>query len=290
MIIDFHTHTFPSRISSRVIDLLSRRARIAPFSDGSMEGLLDSMKEAGVDYSVHLPVITDVGQVEKINSSYIEQREELLEKGIVAFGGIHPDYEDIQGEIRRLARAGIAGIKLHPAYFGIDLDDTPMLRIIEAAAMEDLVILTHAGIDIGIYDHNYASTDQILTVIDKIGPKKMVLAHFGNWGCWDMVEKYLAGAPVWFDLAFSLGDITPRPGMEEKPIRSFNLSDEDVVRISRKHGTDRILFATDSPWSSQKEYVNKVKNMAFTPREQDMILGENARLLLHRSGSRLNSS
>ena len=36
------------------------------------------MKEADIDYSVNLPVMTKPSQVEKVNSSLIQQQEYLL--------------------------------------------------------------------------------------------------------------------------------------------------------------------------------------------------------------------
>ena len=47
-----------------------------------------------------------------------------------------------------------------------------------------MIVLIHAGIDIGIYDRNYASVAQILNVIRDVQPEKFVLAHMGGWACW----------------------------------------------------------------------------------------------------------
>ena len=280
MIIDFHTHTFPGKISAKVVDHLSRKALIHPFTDGSVIALTKSMKEAGIDYSVSLPVVTDITRLKKINSSYIDNVDYFTEQGIIPFGGMHPDYENYKEELRRLKDAGIRGIKLHPAYQGIDLDDIRTMRILEAASSEGLIILIHAGIDIGIYDRNYASVGQILTVIKEVAPEKLVLAHFGNWGCWDEVERDLAGAPVWFDISFSLGPLVPRSPDGPGPEWSYNLPDEDFIRIARKHGTDKILFATDSPWSDQKDYVRRINRLALTDEERKAVFSENALDLL----------
>lgn len=42
------------------------------------------------------------------------------------------------------------GIKLHPAYQATRFDDIRYLRILDRAGELGLVVLTHAGIDIGI--------------------------------------------------------------------------------------------------------------------------------------------
>ena len=280
MIIDFHTHTFPEKNSAKVVQKLGNLSHTLPFTDGSVRELLASMKEARVDYSVNLPVMTTVDQVEKVNNSLIQQREELFAQGIITFGGMHPDYDNYKEELSRLKRSGILGIKLHPAYQNVDLDDMRMMRIIDYASELGLIVLTHAGIDIGINDHNYCSVSHILKVIDQVHPPKFVLAHMGNWGCWKDVEQDLAGAPVWLDTAFGVGAITADPNQDEKPYLEENLSDEDFVRICRKHGVDRILFATDSPWQAQKDYIDRVRRTGLKQQELELVFSENARKLL----------
>lgn len=280
MIIDFHTHTFPAKISKSVLARLSRLSHTKYFTDGSAAGLIASMKEASVDYSVNLPVMTTADQVEKVNGALIADRESLKEQGILTFGGMHPAYEDYKKELARLKENGILGIKIHPAYQGTDIDDIRMLRIIDAASELGLIVLTHAGIDIGIYDHNYTSVKQVLTILDKIHPPKFVLAHMGGWGCWEDVERDLAGAPVWFDTAFAIGPITPNEAKSGTPYLNSNLSDEAFVRMVRKHGADKILFATDSPWESQKDYVARMEAMPLSEREKELIFSENAKELL----------
>lgn len=286
MIIDFHTHTFPGKISSRVVRKLGMAAHIRAYTDGSMEGLTASMALAGADYSVNLPVMTSPEQVEKINSSMIQDRESLLSQGIIAFGGMHPDYPDYKKEIRRLRENHIAGIKIHPAYQNINLDDIRMLRIIDCASEEGLITLTHAGMDIGIYDRNYCSVAHILKVIDEVHPEKFVLAHMGNWDCWQEVEQDLAGAPVWLDTAFSIGPIAKNPATDETPYEEMNLTDEDFIRLCRKHGTDHILFATDSPWQDQADYISRIKSMSFTDTEKEHIFSGNAVALLGKDAFR----
>ena len=286
MIIDFHTHTFPGKISSKVVRKLGMAAHIRAYTDGSMEGLTASMALAGADYSVNLPVMTSPEQVEKINSSMIQNRESLLSQGIIAFGGMHPDYPDYKKEIRRLRENHIAGIKIHPAYQNINLDDIRMLRIIDCASEEGLITLTHAGMDIGIYDRNYCSVAHILKVIDEVHPEKFVLAHMGNWDCWQDVEQDLAGAPVWLDTAFSIGPIAKNPATDETPYEEMNLTDEDFIRLCRKHGTEHILFATDSPWQDQADYISRIKSMSFTDTEKEHIFSGNAVALLGKDAFR----
>ena len=88
MVIDFHVHTFPAKISLRALESMSQNSRTVYFTDGTTDQLQQSMQRCGVDYSVNLPVMTNPGQVEKVNSSMIRDRETLAARGIIAFGGM----------------------------------------------------------------------------------------------------------------------------------------------------------------------------------------------------------
>ncbi len=280
MIIDFHTHTFPEKISVKVIEKLSKVSGTLPYTTGSVKALAQSMKEGGVDYSINLPVMTSPNQVVSVNTSLIESKQEMLNDKIITFGGMHPDFIDYKTELKRLKKEGILGIKIHPAYQNINLDDIKMLRIISYASELGLIVLTHAGFDIGIYDHNYASVPHILKVLKEVAPPKFVLAHMGNWAFWKEVESDLAGAPVWLDSAFSIGPLDQRNDGGVYPYNNVIMEDEDFLRLARKHGIDKVLFATDCPWQGQKKYVERFKNIGLTSEEQHLFFGENAVKLL----------
>lgn len=280
MIIDFHTHTFPDAVAEKVIDKLGRLSGVEPSTDATVSGLAASMKRAGISHCVNLPVMTSPNQVESVNSKLIGSMEKMAQNGILTFGGLHPDYENCKAELKRLKDAGIKGIKLHPAYQGVDLTDLRNKRIIAAASELDLIILIHAGIDVGIYQKNYASVSQILTIIKDVRPPKFVLAHLGGWACWDDVERYLCKAPLWMDTAFTIGPITPHHSAPPGPYSRVTLSDEQFLRIVRKHGAQRILFATDCPWQEQSRYVQRFRGLPLTEDARENILHKNAKKLL----------
>ena len=58
---------------------------------------------------------------------------------LVPFGAVHPDMEDMPGEIRRLRDAGIRGVKLHPMVNQFFPDDPKMFPLYEELG-EDMVV------------------------------------------------------------------------------------------------------------------------------------------------------
>lgn len=69
MVIDFHAHLFPDEIADRAIQKLTALNHLQAFSDGTAAGLRASMRAAGVDLTVVLPVATTPQQVPHINDS-----------------------------------------------------------------------------------------------------------------------------------------------------------------------------------------------------------------------------
>ena len=270
MIIDFHTHVFPDKMAAATVEALESKAGIRAATNGCLNGLLASMSTAGVDCSVILPVVTAPKQftginrfAHTINEQYQSASDDV--RRLISFGGIHPDSEDYKAQLKELKSMGFPGIKLHPDYQGVFFDDIRYKRIVSYASELDMTIVVHAGIDIGIPEPIRCSPDRALSVLKDTEPDKLVLAHLGGWKQWDEVEELLVGRKVYFDTAF---------------IQQY-ISQEQFTRIVKNHGCNRILFATDSPWTDQKLAVDWLRNVnSLSEEEKKHIFEENATKLL----------
>ena len=262
------------RIVSSTLKKLSGDGHILPFTDGTVEGLRSSMKEAGLDLSIVLPVATSPGQVVKVNDKALRINEE--ESDILSFGCIHPEFEDYAAELRRLKEHGFRGIKIHPVYQETDLDDVKFLRILYEAASLDLAVITHGGLDIGFPGVVHCSPAMCRHVVEEIGIFSFIVAHMGGWNEWEDALEELAGRGVYLDTAFSIGRAVPTEGSATPPM----LDEEMFLKMVRGFGADHILFGSDSPWSSQKESLETLRNMHLTEPELQAIEGENAARLL----------
>lgn len=266
MVIDFHTHIFPDRIAPVTIPHLAKVSGIDAHTDGTAADLRRSMHEAGIDLSVVLPVVTKPSQFESINrfAAEINAQNDRL----ISFGGIHPACEDIEDKLDHIVALGLKGIKLHPDYQGVFIDDERYVRILQGAIDRDLLISIHAGIDIGLPDPVHCPPDRMRAVLDQLhcdpAHPRIILAHTGGYGQWDEVEALLCGQAVYFDISFTVGYI----------------NDEQLVRIIKTHGAERILFATDSPWGSQAATLAHVRALPLSENERDLILRRNALTVL----------
>ena len=276
MVIDFHNHFYPDKIAAAAIEKLTTCADIVAYTDGTLSGLSEDLKKSGYDLGVVLPVATAPKQVENINTRAVAVHEQF--PNLISFASMHPDYENYKDEIFRIKELGLKGIKLHPDYQNTFFDDEKILNILDEAFKNDLIVVVHAGLDIGLPDPIHTGVEQILKVLDifKDRAQKLVLAHTGAWGQWNEVLEKIAGRNVYMDISFSLGSTKRKSTGEELKL----LDDDLLVKIVRKHGADRVLFGTDSPWGDHKMMLDKFLTLPFTKEEQDKILYLNAKKLL----------
>ena len=234
MIIDFHTHTFPDPIADAAIDRLSRQANITAYTCGTAAGLLLAERAAGVDRSIILPVATKPEQVHHINDYAAAHNKHAFVTNMFSFGCIHPDYEDWKQELDRLAAANMRGVKIHPAYQQTDLDDPKYLRILERAGTLGLIVVTHAGYDIGFPGCACCTPEKARSALRQVGPVKLVLAHMGGWRCWEQVPEQALSGVEYLILPIAQADRVPREWREktllELPRVMFGALEEDTAR------------------------------------------------------------
>ena len=281
MIIDIHAHCFPEEIAAAALGKLSNAADCAPQTDGTLDGLMDSMKRNGIDKSVILPVATRAKQVPHINDFAMALTERCGDCGILSFGGIHPDYADFKRELNRLKDGGIKGVKIHPVYQETAITDRKFMRVLYRAAELNLPVITHAGYDIGFPGKVCCSPRMLREVVDAIGNFPLIAAHMGGWREWDEAKKYLADTGVYIDTAFSLGSYRAANESEADSAHLRMLTAADFEDFLAAFGAERILFGSDSPWQNQGDVKNFVQNLPnVTDDDKRKILGDNAEKLL----------
>ncbi|MBE5757007.1 MAG: amidohydrolase [Clostridiales bacterium] len=262
MIIDFHTHCFPDKIALSTVNKLSFSAGGLKFNyDGSLTGLKESMKSGGVDISVVLNIATNPLKQNKVNdfASSINNEQDIF-----AFGSVHPDSEDVFYELERIKELGLKGVKLHPEYQNFYVDDKKMFPIYKKISDLNLITVFHAGYDYGFPPPYKATTERIVNILNEFS-SPVVLAHFGGIDCYEKTLELLCGKNVYLDISCGYGMM---PKFFAKA-------------IIEKHGFDKILFGTDSPWYTA-ETVNKLlSTLKFSEENLNKIKFENAKKLLN---------
>lgn len=172
-----------------------------------------------------------------------------------------PDFAGYEDETGFLSENGVKGIKLHPEYQQFYPDDDKLTGLYEACAKNDLTILFHAGVDLG-YTTVHCTPQRALQLLSIKG-LKVVLAHMGGYKMWDDVEKYLAGKNVYFDLAYC-----------------HEMEAARLKRMILNHGSNKILFASDSPWQRAKTIKDKADTLNLAENDTQNIYYKNASRIL----------
>lgn len=229
--------------------------------EGTVPALVESMRRAGVDASVLLPIATKPSQVESINRFAAQQNRK---NGIYAFGSVHPDYPEWKDALRRIKETGLYGVKLHPDFQGHFIDEPCMVAILQEAGRLGLPVLVHGGMDVSFPDVHRCTPSRVARILPEIEGVTLIVAHLGGYRYLDDVEQYLVGQPVYLDTSFVLG----------------RFDQGQILRILLAHDPNRILFGTDSPWDGQEEAIAQLKGLQLPAGLEEKILSGNAKRLL----------
>lgn len=261
MRIDFHTHCFPDKIAEKAIGKLSFvSGGLTPYTDGTVGGLKRRMKQDGVDLSVVLNIATNATQQKNVNDFAASINNGV---DVVAFGSVYPDSEDAFDELERIKALGLKGVKLHPDYQGFSVDDPRYKPLYRKISSLGLITVFHAGYDYG-FAPPYGATPEKMAKALEWFDTPVVAAHWGGLSCSEGVVKYLCGKDVYFDTSF---------GYSHLPKYYAEL-------ILEKHGVDRMLFGTDTPWQTAQMERRLLDTLTLTETEREAIDSGNAKRLL----------
>ncbi|HET6427583.1 MAG TPA: amidohydrolase family protein [Phycisphaerae bacterium] len=258
--IDVHVHAFPDEIAARAMERLRSEGDIPSYGDGTVGGLLASMDSAGIDAAFVCAIATKPSQAEGL----LKWCEKIRSERIEPLASVHPADPEAPRWIRRIAEAGLAGIKLHPMYQEFAVDEERVDPLYAAAGEQEILVACHCGLDLAYPpDDDRASPPRYARVLDKFPDLRLLCTHMGGWRSWELVEEHLLGRPVFLETSFSLKELGPQRSVD----------------MIRRHGVERVLFGSDWPWSGQAEAVRIVQAVGLTSQEQRAIFHANAALL-----------
>lgn len=240
--IDFHTHTESGK---------------------QTEDLLLAMQQADITLSVILPVVTSPEQFQCVNNHAAEINRSYPGK-LLSFGSIHPLSQQYKQELNYIRSLGLPGIKLHPDRQKTAIDHKGYLHIIDYASELGLIIAVHAGISCGQPLSVYCPPRLAAHMLEELQPPRLVLTHMGGYKQWSLVEETLIGKQVYLDCA-GCADRMPK---------------EQLERIVNRHGSDKILFASDFPRENIRDEIEWIEGSNLTKAQKQNIYKENACRLL----------
>lgn len=263
-IIDAHCHIYPEKIADRAVNSTDTFYGAHSLCKGTVKDLISQGDKAGIGHYIVQSVATAPKQVRSINEFIADE----VEKGkgrLTGFGTLHPESEDIEGDMEHLMELGLKGVKLHPDIQRFEIDNTKCNKIYELCTRYNMPILMHCGDS----RYDYSNPDRMLHVLKSYSDLIVIGAHFGGWSVWEEACSKLHGIPNFY--------------VDSSSTQGFIESDR-VGKLIEGYGPERILFGTDYPmWEPEKE-IEALLKFGLTDDEYRHIFSLNAKHVLDITG------
>ena len=281
-IFDSHVHLFNSKIIGNVIskhDLVRALClEIENIEDRlHLSALIEQIREEKLTGALVLPT-ADVSKLTKVNRDCIETVNGI--SGLYAAGTLHPDFNDIEGELSHLRQFSVRVIKLCSFSQKFTLNGPKTYKMFERiqsfnntvkvpfSVVLDTLTLADRYFDT---DPDHTTTPQALMDLVRTFPGiKFIGAHMGGLGApFELLQRYLEPAPnLYLDTSNS----------------EHTLTEDQFIQMLRRHGPGHILFGTDWPWflhESEIDLIDKRMDAAgFTLPEKQAVFSGNIETLL----------
>lgn len=257
--IDSHCHIYPEKIASKAVGGTDNFYGEHSVGSGTVDDLLQRGENAGVDHFIVQSVATTPHQVGSINRFIADEVAKNPEK-LTGLGTLHPDSEDIEGDVAHLLELGLRGVKLHPDIQAFKIDDYRCLKIYELCEEKGLPVLMHTGDN----RYDYSNPNRLVPILEIYKNLTVIGAHLGGWSIWDEAYKAYKDFPNFYvDCSSSFNYLDPK----------------DALKIIRAYGADKVLFGTDYPMWDHKAELDYFLQLGLDETEIKSILNINAKKL-----------
>jgi len=277
MVIDFHTHIFPSYFREKRDAFFSQEPAFEALyrSEKSRlageEELLLSMEEQGIRKSVIFGFPWEKKDHFRRHNDYIIESVRKHPDKLIGFCCFSLPSPHGAEEVTRCLDAGLAGVGEQAVYqAGFSKEIIRSLQeVMEICADRDVPVLFHANEPVG---HLYPGKTpvhlrEIYDLLKQYPRNKIVLAHWGGGlFFYSLMKKEVRDVfkNVWFDTAASPYLYSPQ-----------------VYRVAGELlGFEKILFGSDYPLLKPDKYFREMAEAGLSSEALRMVKGENAGRLL----------
>ncbi|MCP4746755.1 MAG: amidohydrolase family protein [Desulfobacteraceae bacterium] len=278
MIIDIHTHIFPTKIRSRrqtyftnepAFELLYRSSKSKLAGADELVAIMD---EQGVDRAVTFGFPWQTSDWFKYHNDYILESVNRYPDRLIGFCCFDPLHPEGAKEAYRCLNAGLSGIGELAFYCSV-INETcfnSLEPVMEIARQFNCPVMIHTNEPVG---HLYpGKTDntlaQIYSLLKKFPKNRIILAHWGaGLFFYNLLKKQVREtlANTWFDTAAS----------------PYLYQNEIYLNAMRLAGDDKILWGSDYPLIQPRRYFDEIGKSGITKEQILRICGRNAAQLLN---------
>ncbi len=229
---DIHAHVFPDNLARHVADSFTvyyeTQMSHVPYLHTYLDEINSDVFCAGMISSS----ATKPEQVSSINtfiSRCIDSSPKLL-----GLGSLFPTMEGWEEELERIPALGLRGLKIHPDFQQIDMDEPKAIPMYRAIAKTGLPVLFHVGDP----SKDYSSPKRLINLMRHVPDLIVIAAHFGGWCVWQMSRALQFPENIYFDCSSTLMYLGKEKGQD----------------LMERLGPERFLFGSDFPyWTPQTE-------------------------------------
>ncbi len=241
------------------------------------EELIASMDEAGIDISFLFANLHSGGGVP--TSKVVEiakQYPRLKAVGNITYATLESG--QIETITQHVKNKEIIAIKFYLGYEAFYPTDEKLFPIYKMCIANDTPVIFHTGIlessFKGLMRHSHPlNIDEVAGLFPDL---KIMIAHMGNPWLMDCAAVVAKNKNVYTDCSGYFKEYTAIEPEEESMFRQ-QLNEFKVFVGDYK----KMLFGTDWPIYSQKEYLQAVQSLPMTDQERELVFYKNAQNLFH---------
>lgn len=162
-IADIHAHIFPEKLAEKASHSIGSFYGVPIEREADMPRLCAEDKLAGITRCAVSNSATNASQVRNANTFLAEAVRG--HDGYLAFGTIYPGMDGFEEELDRMLELGLRGVKIHPDFQKLAIDDERGIETYRAIARRDLPVLFHMGDD----RYDFSSPERLTNLLPGAG-------------------------------------------------------------------------------------------------------------------------
>ena len=174
IITDIHAHVFPDRLADKAAHSIGDFYGTPMYSAASVDRLLAEDGEADISYSVICNSAVTPHQVHDVNNFLAAAA--ASHPSFIGFGSIYPGMDGFEEELDRMMALGLRGLKIHPEFQKLPIDDPSGIETYRAVAKRGFPVLFHMGDD----RFDLSTPQRLMNLLRQVPDLRVIAAHFGG--------------------------------------------------------------------------------------------------------------
>lgn len=256
-IADIHAHVFPDKIAEKASASIGSFYSASTGHIASFGTLAEQEELAGIEWFAASSSATGAAQVGHLNN-FIASCAASRPK-VIGFGSLYPTMLGWEPELERMVELGLRGIKIHPDFQRVPIDEPRAIAMYKAIAKAGLPVLFHMG----DARYDYSTPERLTNLIRQVPDLIAIAAHFGGWQAWEHSYEHILPENVFYDTSSSL----------------MFLGRERALDYLDRMGAHRFLFGSDFPMWTPKTELERFLDLGLDETTRDRILFGNFKAL-----------